>query len=363
MKKRIAVIGLKGLPAFGGASRVGENIIEQLKYKYEFTVYSISSHASREKPFMNGFRQIVFRKIPFKKLNVLYYYIISAIHALFLGGYDLIHLHHRDAAFIIVLLRIKYRVVLTTHGAFNLLEKWKKYSLYYKIQERFFVRYANLITCVSIHEKEIFESFLKRQVHHIPNGVESVYDPELKAKPKGRYLFFGAGRILRSKGLDVFLKALKRLEFKGHVLIAGDLEQSKDYKKAIHDLSKGLNIKFLGLLKEKRVLFSYIKNARFFVFPSEKEAMSMMLLEAASLNVPIVCSDIEANKAIFSNKEVLFFSTDNDNDLAEKLNWAFANPSKMQEKSECALKKVVSEYSWNIVAKKYDEIYGALIKK
>ena len=30
-KLKIAVIGLKGLPAFGGAATVGENIIEQLK--------------------------------------------------------------------------------------------------------------------------------------------------------------------------------------------------------------------------------------------------------------------------------------------------------------------------------------------
>ena len=48
-KKKIAVIGLKGLPAFGGAATVGENIIEQLKDKYEFTVYSTSSHTSKNR--------------------------------------------------------------------------------------------------------------------------------------------------------------------------------------------------------------------------------------------------------------------------------------------------------------------------
>ena len=43
-KIKIAVIGLKGLPAFGGAAAVGENLIEQLKDKYEFFVYATSSH-------------------------------------------------------------------------------------------------------------------------------------------------------------------------------------------------------------------------------------------------------------------------------------------------------------------------------
>ena len=41
-KPKIAVIGLKGLPAFGGAATVGENIINQLKDNYQFFVYSTS---------------------------------------------------------------------------------------------------------------------------------------------------------------------------------------------------------------------------------------------------------------------------------------------------------------------------------
>ena len=105
-KPRIAVIGLKGLPAFGGAATVGENIIEQLKDKYDFTVYAVSSHTDLKTGEYNGYKQIVFKKIPFKRLNTLYYYILSALHAVFLGKYDLVHLHHRDAAFIILSLKL-----------------------------------------------------------------------------------------------------------------------------------------------------------------------------------------------------------------------------------------------------------------
>ncbi|NWJ51485.1 MAG: hypothetical protein HXX14_11535 [Bacteroidetes bacterium] len=34
-KTKIVVMGLKGLPVFGGATTVGDNIIEQLKDKYD----------------------------------------------------------------------------------------------------------------------------------------------------------------------------------------------------------------------------------------------------------------------------------------------------------------------------------------
>ena len=114
-KRRIAVIGLKGLPAFGGAATVGENIIEQLKNQYSFTVYSVNSHTDRTTGPYNGFKQIVFKSIKYKKFNTILYYLKSAIHAM-VNNYDLIHLHHRDAAFLIILLKLKYRVVVTTHG-------------------------------------------------------------------------------------------------------------------------------------------------------------------------------------------------------------------------------------------------------
>jgi hypothetical protein len=45
-KKKVAVIGLKGLPPFGGAANVGDNIIEQLAGEYDFTIYATETHTS-----------------------------------------------------------------------------------------------------------------------------------------------------------------------------------------------------------------------------------------------------------------------------------------------------------------------------
>ena len=156
-KPKIAVIGLKGLPAFGGAATVGENIIEQLRDRYDFTVYSISSHTGLQTGKYNGYKQIIVQKLPFKKLNSLYYYIVSAFHAFFLGRYDLVHLHHREATFILLLLKLKYRAIVTTHGAFSLLPKWERYKWFFQINERFFIKFADIITCVSKNEQRKFK--------------------------------------------------------------------------------------------------------------------------------------------------------------------------------------------------------------
>ena len=114
-KKRIAIIGLKGLPPFGGAANVGDNIIEQLSKEYDFTVYATASHTHHKGDY-KGAHQIVFRKFPVRQLNVFYYYIASAVHAVFTRRYDAIHLHQMDGAFILLLLRLRYKVVATSHG-------------------------------------------------------------------------------------------------------------------------------------------------------------------------------------------------------------------------------------------------------
>ena len=360
-KPKIAVIGLKGLPAFGGAAAVGENIIEELKDIYDFTVYSTSSHTHLKTGYYNGYYQIVFKKLPLKKLNTLYYYIISAINALF-HNYDLVHLHHRDAAFILTILKIKYKVIITTHSSFWVRDKWLTFKWFFEINEKYFVKKANIVTCVSLQEKRDYLNKINLDTIYIPNGIRVIKniinDIFAQYKP---YLFFGAGRIIKSKGLDVLLSALNYINYKGHLIVAGDLEQTPTYKKEILKLSESLNVIFIGLVKDKKELLSIIKNAHIFIFPSTMEAMSMMLLEGASVKTPIICSDIIQNRDIFNENEVLFFETENYIDLSNKIKYALNNYNEMISRSEKAFQKLNNEYNWKEIANSYSILYQKLI--
>lgn len=362
MKPKIAVIGLKGLPAFGGAATVGENIIDQLQTTYDFTVYSISSHTHLRSGPYKGYFQLVFRKLPFKKINTLYYYLLSAFHALFFGKYKLIHLHHRDAAFIIPLLKLRYKVIVTTHGSFVIREKWKKFEWFFSMNEHFFVKKANIVTCVSLNEKRLYQEKLNLDVQYIPNGFNPFsVENKVKIKQSG-YLFFGAGRIIKSKGLEVLIEALQKMGFDGKLLVAGDLDQTPEYKKEILNSTEGMDVEFLGLIKEKNELLSYIQQSKLFIFPSSVEAMSMMLLEGASVKARIVCSDIIENMDIFNENEALFFKTNDSSDLAEKIRFALNNETLMSEKSERAYEKLVSRHSWKNIAGEYAELYNNCLK-
>lgn len=359
-KKRIAIIGLKGLPAFGGASRVGECLIDELKNEYDFTVYSIDSHTELKTGNFNGYYQHVFKRLKNNKLNVFLYYIRSALHCLFRGNYDMVHIHHVECGYIAPLLRLRYKVIGTAHGGGRNVEqeqdKWSKGDKrLFKIFVYLFLKFCSVVVTVSAPHIPTYQRVTRKKIIHIPNGI---YPNEAFEMPENKdYIFFAAARIISIKGCHTLLAALDGLNYKGKVLIAGDLDQVAVYKERLLTLSKNLDIEFLGLIKQKSTLMGYLKGARLFVFPSVMEAMSNMLLETASMKTPIVCSDIPENKAIFDDEEVLFFETENVADLQSQLGWALDHKEEMNQMADRAFEKLERTYLWKDIAQAYDKIY------
>ena len=104
-----------------------------------------------------------------------------------------------------------------------------------------------------------------------------------------------------------------------------------------------------------------IRSSKIFVYPTLYEAMSMMLLEVASLRIPMICSDIQENKDVFSDDEVLFFSLTKSGDFEEKILWALSNYETMLVKADNAYKKLNKEFLWKNIALEYETQYKYLL--
>ena len=357
LKPKIAVIGLKGLPAFGGAATVGESLISRLQNDFNFTVYSVASHTNN-KGQQKGYYQIVFRTFSLMKLNIFFYYLKSAFHALFFENYDLIHLHHVDGAFILPLLRLKYKVILTSHARPQIAEKWPWYvKFFFRINERVALILSNEVSCVSEMLMNYYNLVSVRKIYYIPNGVELILPVKEHNIPFNDYILFAAGRIIPLKGLHILIKSLKITGYKGKLIVAGNIDQMPDYKKKIMNTVRDLDVEFIGLIKNKELLFSYLSHCKLFVFPSINENMSVMLLEAAAMKVPLICSDIPANTLIFNDDEVLFFENNNPNDLAEKIRFYINDTDSQKYRIQKAYDKLQTFYSWARIAAIYQQLY------
>ena len=370
-KKKIAIFGVKYFPSRGGTSRVVEQLLQALKDRYEFTIYCYQNEeAARHIP---GVSVVEFPEVKIKGLGVFIYYFRCCMHLMKKGDYDLVHIHKTDATFFLPWITKKYATIATSHALPYMNEKWSAIGkTYFRKVERMFMRSNAYQTSISQPQADYYEEKYGKKVHFIPNGVQPVEeapDPGLAEKilaqqqVEGEFLLFAARRIVPLKGLHTLIEGLKNIQYTGTLVVAGDPEQMPAYTRQVEAAAEGLNICFIGYISDKHTLYSLVQKAKFFIFPSELEGMSVMLLEVGSLGTPMVCSDIPQNAAVFGDEEVLFFESKNARDLGDKLSFAFRNPDAMTELALKAQYKIENQYSVTASSNQYAELYDRLLSQ
>ena len=367
-KPKIAFFGVKYFPSKGGTSRVVENLLPDLKEQFDITVYCYK-HPQAEN-YIPGIKTVQFPEIRIKGIGVFIYYFICCCHLLIRGKFELIHAHKTDSAFFLPILRLKYQLIATSHALPYLNDKWSWIGkTYFQFVERVFMRTDSIRTAVSKIQMEYYTKQYNRPVRYIPNGIHPVEDinPELalgiiaQRNIQDNYIFFAARRIIPLKGCHHLIEALQSIQYKGSLVIAGDIEQLPEYTEELQAAVEGLDVHFLGYISDMSTLNALIQQASLFAFPSEIEGMSMMLLEVGSVGTPMICSDIPPNTAILSEAEVLFFQNKNAEHLAGKLQWAISHPRQMAELARQAKQTIEQEYSVQQVARKYMNLYQEVI--
>ena len=368
---RIAYLGSKGLPSKSGTERVVESVVSRLSGKHEITVYCDSRYTPKGTQ-VDGVRLVRIFSLKGKHAQAASYFILSALHALF-SRYDVIHLQGVDSCFILPILRLKYKVVATAHGTPGRLTrlKWGKIAWFFiRSMEYPFVYLSNSPTSVSYLDAEYLKARYKRDVIYIPNGVdERVQSDVEKARGKllevglepGNFLMFAAGRIDPTKGCHLVLEALNRMGNPLKLAIVGDLNQVPSYSDHLRESADKTQVVFIPPISDRRLLFGLVALARLFIFPSTSEGMSMMLLEAASLQAPVICSDIPENKIVMQENAV-YFRSDDACDLENQIRWALAHPDEMSGMARQASLHVKATLTWEKIAGQYEEVYEACVK-
>lgn len=360
MKPKVAVIGVKGLPGYGGSSSTNNELLPLLASSYDITIYAIDTHAKQET--YKGIKQHIFKSNKKLKFNSILYYLRSVTHTLVKGNYDFIHLNHGVSGLIIPFLKLRYPVVTSIHGL-NVKDddKWNVIEYYIlKYAEWMAFNLSNIVTTVQKSSVSYIMNKTDKSVIYIPNGVKN-YNVEYSNIEKENVITFSAARLIYLKGVHDFLEALHIIEFKDKIRIIGDINQVPEYKKRIFELAKGLDVEFTGLIKDRNILFGKIASSKVYVFPSYSEGMSNMLLEVASLKVPIIASNITPNKDVFNDDEVMFFSAGDSKQLAKQIELCWNDQDYSSKFAKKAHKKVTSIYQWERVASQYKKVYQKLI--
>lgn len=369
--KKIAYIGIKALPANAGVDTVVEKIATRIDHgRYEPTVY-VNAALVPEGTEIPGVRLVRIRTLPGKYFNAPLLFILSALHALFRGGYDLINVHSVETCFVLPILRLRYKVLATAHGLLSKeppeLSKWGALKPLLRLTEWPFAYLSSARTSVSKPDKDYLEASYRRPVHYLPNGIDELRPDVAGARAllaehglePGKYIIFTAGRIVPRKGCHFVLEALRQMKTDEKLLVVGDTTHVPEYTRQLLALADD-RVRFAGFISSKDLLFGLIALSKLFVFPTTYEAMAITLLEVAALKTPLVASDIPENREVLP-EHALFFRSADVADLRVKMEWALAHPVEMHDLAGRAYQWVAENYRWPRIIATYEQIYDQLL--
>lgn len=189
----------------------------------------------------------------------------------------------------------------------------------------------------------------------IPNGVDlDVFKPAKKNvfKDLEKPIILTVGALTPSKRHQLTIKAVSKLK-KGSLVIVGKGREEATLKKLAQSLIPG-RYKIASYTHSK--MPDIYQSADLFVFPtSPHESFGIVLLEAMASGLAVVCTDDPIRKEIVGGAGV-FVNPNHTQSYSRAINNA------LDAKWNNLPRNQAKKYSWNLIAKKYDDLFNQLTK-
>jgi glycosyltransferase involved in cell wall biosynthesis len=174
------------------------------------------------------------------------------------------------------------------------------------------------------------------------------------------------GRIVKDKGMSELVEAFLAHYEKNpqlRLLIVGSYEQDLDPipQALIDTIESHPGIQHIGWTND---VIYYYALSHLFVFPSHREGFPNVLLQAACLQLPIICSRISGNIDIVEDGiNGLIFEKDNSASLQAVLGEALQNPAAMKTKAVLLQQKVQQHFSNTVIWQEMLQQYQLLLQQ
>ncbi|MBN2854278.1 glycosyltransferase family 4 protein [Patescibacteria group bacterium] len=371
---KIALIGQKGIPAKnGGVDRHVESLAFFLAKNKNLEVISYNRRAylSPGLKEWEGVKIISLAFIQSKHLAAISHGFLATIDAL-IKKVDIIHYHGIGPcllAWLPKLLRPKTKIIATLHSFDYGNEKWGTFAKFMlKLGEKMMTKYADeVIVLTSLMRDYLYQRHGRDSVI-IPNGalVKEANDFGVLEKlglEKNKYII-SVSRLIKLKGIQYLIKVFKKLKSENSItsdmklLIVGDGEYSDELKNLAGDYK---DIIFSGNQSGANLAALYA-GANLFVQSSEMEGLSISILEAMAYGLPILASDISANREAGADT-VYYFQVKNEDDLALKLTNVLRKTDETKDMGRKAKERVEKVFNWEIISQEIFKLYENSLRK
>jgi glycosyltransferase involved in cell wall biosynthesis len=236
-------------------------------------------------------------------------------------------------------------------------QKWGRFGG--EIAER--CKKADAVVAISaaVRGELIAEGYDPAKVIDLPNGVPVPSEPW---QPHERSVAVFVGRLAKEKGLDAFVDAwpiVRRDRPEARLVLVGDGPERAGLAAQVESLGLQGHVTFAGTSTDPS---SYLRAADLFVLPSREEGMSIALLEAMALGVPLVASAIPGNQYLVQDRVLGRLAPPDQPEALGRLileQWADLDRAALM--GQAARRRVAEEFSIAAVARKHLDLFQRLI--
>lgn len=289
---------------------------------------------------------------------------------------DVIHVHHASnlswiANFIKAAFQIHYIVTSHNTDVINAILDKRYIALTQDALNR-----ADIVTAVSKNTRErLLKVFgrghvaLARKTKVVPCGVDTKIFPsrgdtsivDKKYQLIGKKVVLYSGKITSIKGVDIFLRAARRIK-DAQFVVMGDGEEIGAMKKLVNEKDIS-NVVFTGYFgaNERNIMAALYRRADVLAVPSTvSEGIPLSALEAMSSGTPVVASNIGGIPTIVkNNKNGILVKPRSISELVNGIRKLLDNPQLCEKFAKKAREDAHEKYDWRVITRKMVQYYEA----
>ena len=232
---------------------------------------------------------------------------------------------------------------------------------------------ADFIITINEEMKNFFA--YKKNQKLIPLGLDTnYYDPNLypKRQETSDFKIITVANLVAVKGIEILIEAIHQLKNTNiHLEILGKngieiQEDGSEYnyyevlQQLVSDLGMTDQVKFLGKKEDVR---PFLAQSDLYVIPSKNEGMPMALVEAMTMGLPVLGSNIAGINFVLKDFATLHFEQGNVKDLSQKINFFYTQS--VSERTELGAKLreyCINNFSLQRFVKLHEDLYLQLVK-
>lgn len=366
MKPKILHIGKYYFPFKGGIEKVVQDICENLKDEFEFTVLVSNTGRNTKIDNIKGIKVI---RIPtwFKISNMPF----STGFSNWIKNleFDLIHVHMPTplAELSCLFSNTDKKIIASFHY-----EMYKKGSSFYiPFQKNFLKKTFKIIVATKNHFKysNVLSDF-RDKIEIIPYGIdekkfikhEGYSNPYSGTQNQFNILY--VGRFTEYKGIDYLIESMKYLDNEVKLYLVG----TGKLKNQLHLLVQNLDLQERVIFKENindDTLLDYYKFCDVFVLPSIDvgEAFGLVQLEAMASGKPVINTDLKSGVPLVSiNNETGITVPPRDSKAIAEAIFKLKTNKKLSNKfGENGIKRILEYFTIDKMKENYHKLYKSVL--